>query len=96
MAKVKTITGTTSSGFTFEIDEEARDDMELLEELVAMSEGRMDKMPGVLTSLLGEEQKAALYEHCRGKSGRVSSKRVADELTDIFHNAKSTESDTKN
>ena len=93
MGKIK---GATATGFQFEIDEEARDDMELLERLVDMSKGNLAAMPDVLVGLLGAEQKKALYEHCRGKNGRVSSKSVYTELESIFDYMKSGESDTKN
>jgi len=93
---VKKIKGMTSTGFSFEIDEEARDDMEILERLIDMSRGDLTAMPDVLIGLLGAEQKKALYEHCRGKSGRVSSKAVFAEVQSIFENTKAGESDTKN
>lgn len=93
---MKKIKGMTSTGFSFEIDEEARDDMELLERLVDMSKGDLTALPDVLISLLGEKQKKALYDHCRGKSGRVSSKAVYAEIESIFDNTKAGESDTKN
>lgn len=93
---MKKIKGMTSTGFSFEIDEEARDDMEILERLIDMSRGDLTAMPDVLIGLLGAEQKKALYEHCRGKSGRVSSKAVFAEVQSIFENTKAGESDTKN
>lgn len=93
---MKKIKGMTSTGFSFEIDEEARDDMEILERLIDMSRGDLTAMPDVLIGLLGAEQKKALYEHCRGKSGRVSSKAVFAEVQSIFENTKAGESATKN
>ena len=88
--------GKTNTGFQFKIDEEARDDMEMLEMLTALSKGDYTMLPDVLRQLLGEEQKKSLYEHCRGKSGRVSSKRVLAELESVFDVAKESDSDTKN
>lgn len=93
---MKKIKGTTATGFQFTIDEDARDDMEILERLVDMSRGDLTAMPDVLLALLGDDQKKALYEHCRGKNGRVSSKAVATELQGIFEVTKEGESDTKN
>lgn len=93
---MKKLKGTTATGFSFEIDEEARDDMEILERLVDMSRGDITAAPDVLMSLLGEEQKKALYDHCRGKNGRVPSKKVIEELRNIFDTVKEEESDTKN
>jgi len=89
------ITGTTKSGFSFEIPEEAKDDMELLEGLINIDKGDLRSIPTVLILLLGAEQKKALYEHCRD-NGRVSSKKVLTELTEIFNATKSGESEVKN
>lgn len=85
------VKGKTDTGFSFTINEEARDDMEVLENLSLMSKGRLDVMPAVLVSLLGEEQKEKLYEHCRTKKGRVSAKKVMSELQDIFKKASEAE-----
>lgn len=73
---------TTQSGFACQVDEEALDDMELLEELA-----ELDKPVGVLHApkaldrLIGKEQKAALYEHLRTASGRV---KTSDVVTELF------------
>lgn len=79
MAKGKTVTG-----FEFDVDEEVRDDMELLESLTRLDRGEVGVLPDVMVSLLGEEQKKRLYDHCRSEKGRVSSKRVMQELASIF------------
>ena len=76
--------GTTTTGFNFDVDEEIRDDMELLEGLIAIDGGDIQELPKVLVSILGKEQKDALYDHCRTKKGRVSSKQVMTELKEIF------------
>lgn len=93
---MKKFTGKTSTGFQFEIDEEARDDMELLENFTAIAKGNLGIVPETIAGFLGEEQKKRLYEHCRGKSGRVSTKRVMTELDNIFAALRETDSDTKN
>ena len=90
------IKGITSGGFSFKIDEEARDDMELLETISQLDSGEMELLPKVIEMLLGKKQKDALYEHCRGKSGRVSAKKVMNEIKSIFDNIKESESKTKN
>ena len=74
----------TSSGFSFHIDAEARDDMELLENITRFDRGEKDLLPYLISGLLGEEQKKRLYEHCRGKSGRVSATAVFTELAEII------------
>ena len=83
------LTGVTPSGFKFSIEEEARDDIELLENLSALQEGDMTAMPKIIKALLGEEQTKKLYDHCRGKKGRTPVTKVAKELQDIFAAAKS-------
>lgn len=79
------------------IDEDARDDMELMEGFIAMSEGKLNVVPGLLASLLGEEQKKKLYEHCRNKeTGRVRSSAIFVELNDIMDVAREKAEQTKN
>lgn len=81
---MKNIKGTTKSGFNFVIEPAALDDMELLEALAAVDNGEVSKISEVFTRLLGTEQKKALYEHLRGKNGRVSTTAVVNELSEIF------------
>lgn len=38
--------------------------------------------------LLGKEQKASLYEHCRNKNGKVPADKVIAEIEDIFKTCK--------
>lgn len=72
-------TGTTSTGFHFAFDETRADDIRLVELIattVSEETGDFDKLVAsskILTMLLGEDQKKALYEHI-GKNyegGRV-------------------------
>ena len=90
------IKGTTKTGFQFSISEEARDDMEILENLAMMSEGRIDVVPKTLVALLGQKQKDKLYDHCRSKSGRVSAKKVMQELQNIFEESSKVSEEIKN
>lgn len=93
----KVVTGKTETGFQFKIDAEALDDMEMLEILSGVSDEReIQRVPEVLGMLLGESQKKKLYEHCRGKSGRVSASRVIKEVSSIFDAIKNGESEVKN
>lgn len=94
MAKIK---GKTKTGFSFTIDEDARDDIELMEGFIAMSEGKLNVVPGLIASLLGEEQKKKLYEHCRNKeTGRVRASSIYAELEDIMAIAREKAEQTKN
>lgn len=75
---------TTKSGFTAEISEAALDDMELLDAVARLEDGDVYVLGGVCERLLGKEQRTRLYEHLRGKDGRVSSRAVAQTVTDIL------------
>lgn len=88
--------GKTDSGFSFSIEEEARDDMELLENITKLDAGQRELLPDVLVGLLGQEQKDKLYDYCRGKSGRVSATKVFMELKSIFAAIEKSEDDVKN
>jgi len=73
----------TATGFVCEIEEEAIDDIELLENLSRLDRGEVACLPDAVRQLLGEEQRKALYEHLR-VNGRVSVKAVAEALGEIF------------
>ena len=67
------ITGTTSSGFDFEISEEALDDMELLDALVELENGSLEEVSVIGARMLGKEQRRAFYDHLRDpETGRVA------------------------
>ena len=65
------LTGTTSTGFEWKVEEESLDDMELLDALVAWDAGSGEAASTVCLHLLGKQQRAALYDHLRGEDGRV-------------------------
>lgn len=73
----------TSSGFEFEIIGGAFDDWELIELLAELGEGNGLKLPAVVKKLLGEEQAAALKEHCR-RDGKVTVEAMNAEIAEIF------------
>lgn len=78
------IKGKTKSGFAYTLRDGFADDMELLELLVDVDDGKSGALPKVLTKLLGDEQKRKLYDHCRTDDGRVPMSAVADEVAQIF------------
>ena len=92
------VKGKTATGFNFKITDEARDDMELLENISRFDRGEKDLLPMLIEGLLGEEQKKKLYDHCRSeKTGRVSAKAVLTEVADIMKNIQaSNDTDLKN
>lgn len=76
--------GKTTSGFEFELEDEVLDDYELLESLRKVDEGDNGCLIKVVDQLLGEEQKKMLKEHVRTEKGRVSAKKLLEEVSEIF------------
>ncbi len=83
------IKGKTPTGFEYEIDKEALDDYEVLEKFGEM-EGNPSVISQIIDKLLGVEQKEELKEHVRSESGRVSAKRMGEELNHIFEGQQET------
>lgn len=83
------ISGTTRSGFAFEVDEAALNDMELFEAITDLDTGDARAIVPISRKLLGS-QKAALYAHLRDGAGRVPVDRFAEEIADIFSATKET------
>ena len=77
----------TSLGFEAEIDEKRLDDMELLDAIVAMDQGRKEALSTVVDKVLGPD-KARLYALVREKEGRVPIKKVTDQVREIFDQLK--------
>ena len=81
---------TTKSGFTCMVDEGRIDDMRFFDALVDMEAPEstpFDKLratKNVMTILLGEEQKQALYKHIEEEHGTAKTAVVASELQDII------------
>lgn len=80
-------TGTLENGFNFAIDEEAMDDMELLDAMAEAEEGDALKASKVMLKVLGKEQRDRLYEHLRNESGRVPVEAAMTALADILNAA---------
>lgn len=86
--------GTTSTGFTFEFDENRLDDMRFVDILAVVVDPeakQFDRISGasrLLTMLLGDELKAALYEHIgKAHGGRVPRAEVEAALEEIMASA---------
>lgn len=84
MANENMISGTTESGFEFSLDPEALDDYELLECLCDIDNGDVSKITVAANALLGDAQMKKLKEHLRNEKGRVSAKKMIEEITQIF------------
>ena len=78
------IKGTTKSGFDYTVQEEALDDYELLEELREIDKGNTSLVVDAIEKIIGPEQKEQLKEHVRDEAGRVSIKRMFDEIGEIL------------
>lgn len=78
------LTGTTSTGFEWSIEEDALDDMELLDALAEIDAGKLDAVSPACLHLLGKEQRARLYDHRRDERGRVRISDVSAELGEII------------
>lgn len=78
-------TGKTKSGFCFKVDPEIMDDWEFVEDLVSSSKTGLFGEVGAAKRLLGDEQYEQLKEHVRDKkTGKVSGKRMDEEMTEIL------------
>ena len=78
------IEGRTKTGFSFVLEEENLDNMELLESLAEIDNGNVAAIPRAAILLLGNEQKKSLYNHIRNDKGKVPIDKFADEITDIM------------
>ena len=77
------VKGTTKSGFRFEVDPDAMNDMELVDVLADDTMDEAFRMSHVLKKLLPGNQRKALYDHVR-KDGRVPVDAVVAEVGEIF------------
>lgn len=78
--------GKTTTGFEFEIEKEVLNDYELLERMVKADDGDTSLMVGIISDVLGEEQKERLKEHVRNEKGKVPIERMIQEFTEILKN----------
>lgn len=85
------ISGKTSTGFEFSIDEVSLDNMEFVDALAEASKDVI-KYSDVVVLLLGKEQRTKLYDHVRTEEGRVPVEAVVNEINEIME----TSAETKN
>ena len=77
------ITGTTSSGFAFEVSENIVDDAELLVALCDLDEGKLIALAKVFRKILGSQMQA-MFDHIREPDGRVPMEKAEAEVMEIF------------
>ena len=74
----------TTSGFEATIDEGILDDYELLEMLCEVDNGNTGKLIEASVKVFVKEQYAALKEHNRDENGKISTKKMIEEITEIL------------
>lgn len=72
------------NGLKIQIDENAMDDMELLDLLAQLDDGNGYAIPRVVEHLLGKEQKKALYDSVR-VNGRAPVTKVVEAMKEILN-----------
>lgn len=72
------------NGLKIQIDENAMDDMELLDLLAQLDDGNGYAIPRVVEHLLGKEQKKALYDSVR-VNGRAPVTKVVESMKEILN-----------
>lgn len=78
------IKGETASGFKFEIEPADINDMEFLERLGIAFESDITKVPGIMTEILGADQRARLYDHLRNERGKVPIEKAMETFQEIL------------
>ena len=75
--------GKTAAGFAYQIDPDTLNDMELMENLAEVDDNPL-LLPKVIRTVLGNDQKKALYDHYRDKNGRVPASVVSAAFVEIL------------
>lgn len=82
----------TKSGFEFQVEEDAMDDLEVFEAIKKASDpnlSAMDKTAAYFEAFrmtVGEEQDIALREHLKAQNGKVRTSEYRKEVDDFFSN----------
>lgn len=78
------IQGKLKSGFEYQIADEVRDNMELLDAIAEADDNPL-AVSRVVKLLLGEEQRRKLYDHLRTDKGNVPIMAVSEAVAEIFN-----------
>lgn len=87
MSKAKTIKGTTSTGFDFEISQDRLNNYELVEAVAEVDTNPL-VLPRLLNLMLGPQARD-LKDHVRTDEGLVPMESLMSEVEEIFANQKS-------
>lgn len=77
-------TGKTSTGFAYTVEEDVLNNMEVLDALVDLQHEDLGALSNLLRMILPDDQRKALYEHCRDDRNRVPADKIVFELKDIL------------
>lgn len=76
--------GKLKSGFTFEVDDKALDNMELIDAMAEAEDDNPQRFSKAVLLLLGKDQRNKLYNHLRTDDGRVPIESVSNAFVEIF------------
>lgn len=76
--------GKLKNGFSFDVDENALDNMELIDAMAEAQEENPAMFSKAVLLLLGKDQRKELYDHIRDDNGRVSVEAVTNSFVEIF------------
>jgi hypothetical protein len=65
------ITASTKDGFAVELDENALDNVDLLDAMAEMQDSNILSLGRAIRLLMGKANTKKLYDHCRTEDGRV-------------------------
>lgn len=78
------VTGKLENGFEYEIDDAVLDDMEMVDALSEAQSTNPLALSTVISKLLGNEQKKALYDAVRREDGTVPIEDITQSVVTIF------------
>lgn len=79
------IKGKTSSGFEWEVDDDVKDDYELIELFQTADEGSAKALTDAYKRILGEEQYKKMKEFMRNDKGRVPASKMLAAMNEIVN-----------
>lgn len=80
--------GKTESGFSFNIDQDALDDWEVVKILRRIDKGETALIVDAIEKILGEELESKLESFIRKRDGKVSASAMTKEFVEILNSIK--------
>lgn len=78
------IKGITKTGFSYELEDNVFDNMELVDTIAEATENDPVAVSRLVKLVLGTEQRKRLYDHLRTEDGRVPTAAVIETVGEIF------------